>query len=151
MDKVNVVKGWFDFANNEISCAKHLLSMHPAPMEIICYHSEQAAEGELKGYLIFYNVEPPRTYELGMLCRMCMDIDKTFDELMGPCGRLARYGETIYPLVMQISDNDMKTAIADADRVMEFVLQSLQLTEEITQDDDKQKDRQENAAGQQLT
>jgi hypothetical protein len=28
----------------------------------------------------------------------------------------------------------MKTAIVDADRVMEFILQRLQLTEEITQD-----------------
>lgn len=80
--------------------------MHPVPLEIICYHSEQSAEGALKGYLIFHNVELPRTYDLRMICCMCMDIDKTFDKLMEPCGRLARYGEPIYPLQMQISDNE---------------------------------------------
>jgi len=115
MDKVNIVKGWLDFANKDISCAKHLLGMRP------------------------------------VLCRMCMDIDKTFDKLIEPCGRLARYGEPIYPLEMQISHNDMRTAIADADHVMEFVLQRLQLAEEISPDDDRQKDQQEKTAGQQLT
>jgi HEPN domain-containing protein len=151
MDKVNIVKGWLDFANKDISCAKHLLGMRPVPLEIICYHSEQAAEEAVKGFLIYYNVEPPRTYDLEMLCRMCMDIDNTFDKLIEPCGRLARYGEQIYPLEMQISHNDMRTAIADADHVMEFVLQRLQLAEEISPDDDRQKDQQEKTAGQQLT
>jgi hypothetical protein len=45
----------------------------------------------------------------------------------------------------------MRTAIADADHVMEFVLQRLQLAEEISPDDDGQKDQQEKTAGQQLT
>jgi len=151
MDKVNIVKEWLDFANKDISCAKHLLSMCPVPLEIICYHSEQAAEEAIKGYLIFHNEEPPRTYDLGMLCSMCMDIDKTFNELMEPCGRLARYGKSIYPFEIQISDSDMKTAIADADCVNEFILQRLQLSEEIIQNDDEQKEQQENAVGQQLT
>lgn len=151
MDKVNIIRGWLDFANKEISCAKYLMGMYPVPLEIICHHSEQSAEGVLKGYLILHNVELPRTYDLVKLCGMCMDIYKNFNELMKPCGSLARYGEPIYPFEMQISDNDMRTAIVDADRVMEFVLQHLQLTEEITQDDNEQKEQRENAAGQRLT
>lgn len=82
---------------------------------------------------------------------MCLKFDKAFEGLIGPWERLARYGEPVYPSEMQISKNDMKTAIADADRVMAFVFQRLQLTEEIVQDDSEQKDQQENAAGQQLT
>jgi HEPN domain-containing protein len=151
MERINRVKGWLDFANKDISCAKHLLGMRPVPLEIVCYHSEQAAEEALKGYLLYQNIEPSQTQDLGKLCSMCLKFDKAFEELMGPWERLARYGEPVYPSEMQISDNDMKTAIADADRVMAFVLQRLQLAEEIAQNDDEQKEQQKNAPGQQLT
>ena len=151
MERINRVKGWLDFANKDISCAKHLLGMRPVPLEIVCYHSEQAAEEALKGYLLYQNIEPSQTQDLGRLCSMCLKFDKAFEGLMGPWERLARYGEPIYPFKMQISNNDMKTAIADADRIMAFVLQRLQLAEEITHKDDEQKEQRENAPGQQLT
>lgn len=127
MERINRVKGWLDFANKDISCAKHLLGMRPVPLEIVCYHSEQAAEEALKGYLLYQNIEPSQTQDLGRLCSMCLKFDKAFEGLMGPWERLARYCEPIYPFEMQISNNDMKTAIADADRVMAFVLQRLRL------------------------
>ncbi|MDR3584168.1 MAG: HEPN domain-containing protein [Desulfosporosinus sp.] len=44
MDKINIVKEWLDFASKDISSAKYLLDMRPVPLEIICYHCEQAAE-----------------------------------------------------------------------------------------------------------
>ncbi|OLN31364.1 hypothetical protein DSOL_2703 [Desulfosporosinus metallidurans] len=125
--------------------------MRPVPLEIVCYHSEQAAEEALKGYLLYQNVEPSQTQDLERLCSMCLKFDKAFEGVMEPWERLARYGEPIYPFEMQISNNDMKTAIADADRIMAFVLQRFQLAEEITQNDDEQKEQQENAPGQQLT
>ena len=151
-DKISIVKGWLDFASRDINSAKHLLSMHPVPLEVICYLCEQAAEKALKGYLIYQNVEPPRTHDLKLLCIMCTDIDKTFKEISQTCGDLTLYAvQPRYPFEVQISDNDMKTAIVDADRVMEFILQRLQLTEEITQDVEEQEDQQENTEGQQLT
>ena len=35
---------WLDFAYMDLSAAEHLLTMRPLPVEIICYHCEQAAE-----------------------------------------------------------------------------------------------------------
>ena len=61
MDKISVVKEWITFANQDFYSAKYLLNMHPTPLEVICYHCQQAAEKVLKGYLIYCDIEPPRT------------------------------------------------------------------------------------------
>lgn len=141
-DKITIVKEWLRFASNDISCAKHSLSMRPVPLEIICYLCEQAAEKALKGYLVYQNVEPPKTHILKLLCKMCTDIDKSFEEITVQCGNLTLYAvQPRYPFEIEITENDMRKAILDADRVMKFILQRLQLTEEITQDDNGQKDR----------
>jgi HEPN domain-containing protein len=126
MDKINIVKDWLDFARKDISSAKYLLNMRPAPREIICYHCEQASEKVLKGYLIQHDVEPPRTHDLRLLCKMCADFDKTFDEISQSCVTLTAYGvQSRYPFEIDILDSDMQKAIVDADYVMSFTLQKL--------------------------
>ena len=126
MDKITIVKEWLDFASKDISSAKYLLDMRPVPLEIICYHCEQTAEKVLKGYLIHHDVEPPKTHDLRLLCKMCADFDKTFDEISQSCVNLTAYGvQTRYPFEIEILDSDMQKAIVDADYVMDFTLQKL--------------------------
>ena len=108
-------------------------------------------ETAFRSGIIYQNVEPPRTHILKLLCKMCTDIDETFNEISEQCGNLTLYGvQPRYPFEIDITENDMKKAILDAGRVMEFVLQRIQLTEEITQDDEEEKEQRGNAAGQQL-
>lgn len=126
MDKITIVKEWLDFASKDISSAKYLLDMRPVPLEIICYHCEQTAEKVLKGYLIHHDVEPPKTHDLRLLCKMCADFDKTFDEISQACVNLTAYGvQTRYPFEIEILDSDMQKAIVDADYVMDFTLLKL--------------------------
>ena len=43
------IQRWLDFAENDLAVAKHLLeTFHPKPLEIICYHCQQAAEKAIK-------------------------------------------------------------------------------------------------------
>jgi HEPN domain-containing protein len=128
MDRIDIVKEWLDFAKKDFESARYLLDMRPVPLEIICYHCQQAAEKMLKGYLIYQDKEPPRTHNLEILCGMCMNAEVAFEDLVEPCGRLTLYSvQSRYPYQVQISDSDTKTAIVDADRVMNFVLQKIQL------------------------
>ena len=92
MDRTSIVNEWLDFAIKDISSAKYLLDMRPVPLEIICYHCEQAAEKVLKGYLIRNDIEPPRTHDLRLLCKMCANIDDTFDNISQYCVNLTPYG-----------------------------------------------------------
>lgn len=126
MDKITIVKEWLDFASKDISSAKYLLDMRPVPLEIICYHCEQTAEKVLKGYLIHHDVEPPKTHDLRLLCKMCAEFDKSFNEISQSCVNLTAYGvQTRYPFEIEILDSDMQKAIVDADYVMDFTLQKL--------------------------
>lgn len=34
---------WLEFAKMDLGAAEYLLTMHPLPVETICYHCEQAA------------------------------------------------------------------------------------------------------------
>ena len=48
-DDVYLIDEWLRFANMDLDLAKHsFATMHPAPLEIICYHCQQAAEKFLK-------------------------------------------------------------------------------------------------------
>lgn len=126
MDKTAIVKEWLDFANRDIDSAKYLLGMHPVPLEIICYHCEQAAEKMLKCYLIHQDVEPPRTHDLRLLCKMCADIDKTFDNISQYCIDLTPFGvQPRYPFEIEIIESDMQKAIIDADHIMNFIFPKL--------------------------
>jgi HEPN domain-containing protein len=126
MDKSVIINEWLDYATKDINSAKYLLGMRPIPLEIICYHCEQAAEKILKCYLIHRDEEPPRTHDLKLLCKICAALDKTFDEISQPCINLTPYGvQPRYPFEIEILEVDMQKAITDAEYVMKFVSQKL--------------------------
>lgn len=128
MDKINIIKEWFDFAEKDITSAKFLLGMRPVPLEIVCYHCEQAAEKALKCYLIFKDSEPLRTHDLKLLCKICSDMDQSFTEISHCCINLTPYGiQPRYPFEIEINDSDMQKAINDADQVINFVQKKLKL------------------------
>ena len=53
-------KEWLEFAAMDLTPHSSLLGMRPVPVEIICYHCEQAAEKLLKAVLVAADVEPPK-------------------------------------------------------------------------------------------
>lgn len=65
----------------DLNSAEHLLTMHPIPIEIICYHCQQSAEKYLKGYLVFYGMIPPKTHDLDELCKLCTKSNNKFRDI----------------------------------------------------------------------
>ena len=77
---------WLDFAYMDLSAAEHLLTMRPLPVEIICYHCEQAAEKFLKATLVQFDREPPKTHDLILLYfRTGISPHKTPSKAEGRC------------------------------------------------------------------
>jgi HEPN domain-containing protein len=127
MDNENITTEWLAFAQMDLDCAKHLFdTMHPQPSEIICYHSQQAAEKSLKAFLLFSGVNPPKTHDLNRLCEMCEDINEDFSEIALLCGSLTKYGiAPRYPYELEITDDDAKIALERAGMVSKFVLSKI--------------------------
>jgi HEPN domain-containing protein len=50
----------------------------PGPYDTACFHSQQAVEKYLKGFLAFRNQPIPRTHDLEELQRLCLDAEPGF-------------------------------------------------------------------------
>ena len=73
------VEPWIQRAENDISSANFLTEkMYPVPAEIVCFHCQQAAEKYLKAFLVYNDLEPPKTHDLIELARLCSNYDKDF-------------------------------------------------------------------------
>ena len=117
---------WLDLAEMDLGAAEYLLGMRPVPVEIICYHCEQAAEKMLKGTLAQFGMEPPKTHDLIQLCKLCMERDPQFEQLADACVELTPYGVQVrYPSHMELDESDMNCALRECRKIREFVLQRL--------------------------
>ena len=99
MSDIRLVQEWFKYSQNDLLSARYLFeSIFPKQSEIACYHSQQSVEKALKGYLLFKNIEPPRTHNLVELCQMCLSNDNSFLQILDACSDLTPYGVAVrYP------------------------------------------------------
>ncbi len=121
-DKAIQVKRWLDLAEQDARSADHLTSLYPMPLEIICYHCQQALEKQLKGFLCDNDVEVPRIHDLMKINRLCQEIDSSFSEIMEVCANLTPYGTQVrYPHNVELLEEDMREAMRDLAKGIEFI------------------------------
>ena len=121
MDKIYIAE-WFRFADMDLESAEYLQGKRPQPFEIICYHCQQSAEKNLKGFLIYKGIgEPPKTHDLTVLNDMCQDFDKRFIIIERACDILTRYGvQPRYPREIGVTENDAQKALMYARNIRNF-------------------------------
>ena len=113
---------WFEMAKYDLEAAEYLLNMRPIPIEIICFHCEQSVEKMLKGALVRFELEPPRTHDLVQLCKQCCEENEDFEQFIDPCIELPPYGvQTRYPSEIELEEIDMKNALKEARRIYDFI------------------------------
>ena len=129
MDSImDIVKEWHEYADRDLISAKHLLTLHPAPLEIIAYHCQQCAEKYLKSYLVYQDQDIIKTHDLVKLCRMCAEFENGFLKLENQCSILVAYvTDTRYPSQkLDLNENDIEKALEYADGIKDFVLEQLE-------------------------
>ena len=116
-----IIWQWLDYANNDLGVAKFLFENYsPKPIEIICYHCQQAAEKALKSVLIAKQERITKTHNLLELGRECVDIEK--QELLSAIGRLNPYSVQVrYPNNIELTEAEAEQAIKDAEVIMKAV------------------------------
>lgn len=114
MDNRQTSKEWFDRAQHDWNTANFILDMRPVPVEIVCYHCQQAVEKSLKGYLVAQGIETvPRTHDLPQLCQLCMEKDSQFSSALEACSYLTIFAtQTRYPSQIDLSDVEMNRALS---------------------------------------
>ncbi|MDR3020143.1 MAG: HEPN domain-containing protein [Treponema sp.] len=119
-----IVKEWLRYAQNDLIVAKHCFEdLHPKQTEIASYHCQQSAEKSLKAFLVNNNIEPLKTHDLKLLCKMCHDINSAFSEITSQCAHLTPFGvATRYPDELSPDENMVKLAINKAQQVYDFCI-----------------------------
>ncbi|MDR0501398.1 MAG: HEPN domain-containing protein [Coriobacteriales bacterium] len=113
---------WFRYAEADLVSAEHLLTLHPRPLELICYLSQQSAEKFLKGFLVYKGIElPPKTHDLNRLCALSFQFDESFTKIEKQCSVLTDYGvQPRYPHEMFIEEHHMKQALECVHQIRDF-------------------------------
>ena len=124
MGKTEILQQWLDKGKDDLRVAEYLSTMrYPTPDEIICFHCQQSAEKYLKAFIFSHDIEPEKTHDLEYHLEICQKHNKEFSILSAIIDILNRYAVIPrYPNELEISNEDMKTALSYAKRIQEFVM-----------------------------
>lgn len=99
--KSEYIQNWLFRANEDIAVIHNLVkSGVEYYTSTICFHAQQAAEKFLKAYLVFHDVDFPKTHDLDFLLLECKKINKTNFEIelrsLTDFGVAVRYPDDFY-------------------------------------------------------
>lgn len=100
------LQNWLFRAKEDIAVIDSLFIADPAfYSSTICFHAQQAVEKFLKAFLVYHNVDFPRTHDVDFLLIECKKIDsKDFDVDLGS---LSDFGVNIrYPDDFYVPDKE---------------------------------------------
>jgi len=124
--KADLIRGWLEKARRDLIIAKKELDSEELFTDIVCFHAQQAAEKYLKAYLLWEEVEFPRTHVLEDLVLLAGQRDTTFLTLKDVVVLLTPYAvEARYPEFEEPRLEDAKKAVEIAEEVKDFVLEKL--------------------------
>ena len=70
-DQMQEYQDWLRFAQANYDSAKYLYDspLHPKPLEIICYHCQQAAEKAVKALIVYFGSRGgmPKVHDISFL------------------------------------------------------------------------------------
>jgi HEPN domain-containing protein len=123
MSNVELANQWRKYAKMDYDVAVHDKSFHPTPVEIICYHCQQAGEKALKAVLAYYDEEIPRTHDLFRLLSLCAEHSPELLDLSTQAKRLTDFATiTRYPSVIELEELDMESALEYAEQIVNTVM-----------------------------
>ena len=98
-------KEWLSFAEADLGVAEHLnKTYHPKPLEIICFHCQQAAEKTVKSIIVLNGSQGgiPKKHDLFLLLNQIKNMvsidEKYYDyaDILAPYGVAMRYPNELF-------------------------------------------------------
>ena len=118
-------KEWYDMAVMDLRVARHLDETYrPKPLEIICYHCQQAAEKAIKALIVYFGGRGgmPKLHDLSFLLnqiknKVCIE-DKYYDyaDILTPYGVSVRYPNELF-----LEERHVKDALECSDEILRWV------------------------------
>ena len=123
------VAEWLRFVKMDQNTACHLFeSMHPQPLEIICFHCQQAVEKAIKALFVLKEIEIVKIHDLGMLIKMIQTEIVFPDTITISAIRLTKYAATFrYPQSPDIDEALTRKALTDMETVITWCKEQIVL------------------------
>ena len=78
ISEIRHIEQWLEKADHDLIAAKVIIDIQPIILDIACFHCQQAVEKYLKTYLVFKKQKFPKTHNLDLLLKNCIDLDSAF-------------------------------------------------------------------------
>ena len=127
-------KEWLTFARTDFNSAQYLASapFHPKPLNVICYHCQQAAEKAVKALIVYFGSQGgmPKVHDISFLLNQVknlvaqkMGMEVTHDLLL-KANSLTKYGiAPRYPNEIEVDETQVKKALEDSEMILDWVNQ----------------------------
>lgn len=118
-------KEWYDMAVMDLGVARHLdETFNPKPLEIICYHCQQAAEKAIKALIMYYGGEGglPKLHDLSFLLNQIKNKVPIEDKYYDYADTLTPYGVSVrYPNELFLEKKHAKEALEFSGEILDWV------------------------------
>ena len=122
MPELELADEWRRFARMDFDAALYLQGFHPLPIEIICFHCQQAAEKALKAVLAYHDEEIPYIHDTLKLWGLALPLEPALPDLKAQADHLKKYATAArYPHEVNVGEADMQRSLADARAIVEAV------------------------------
>ena len=117
-------RDWLSFAEADLGVAEHLnKTYHPKPLEIICFHCQQAAEKAVKSIIVLNGSQGgiPKKHDLFLLLNQIKNMVSIEEKFYDYADILAPYGVAMrYPNELFLEDRHAEKAIQMANEFVEW-------------------------------
>ena len=137
MDQENEYKAWLAYSKMDFDCAVYLneAPMHPRPLNIICYHCQQAAEKAAKSLVVYYGspggMAKKHSVEFQFnQIRKILKADKGIDipeEIITKSAEISMYAsEPRYPNELVVEEQDVNRALQDSRTIIDWITRTIE-------------------------
>lgn len=113
---------WIEFAKTDLGVAEHLdKQYYPKPLEIICYHCQQAVEKAIKAIIISYGAQGgmPKKNNLSFLLEQIKNKVEIPEKYYDYADALTPYGIAVrYPNELDIEERHVRDALLYAKEIV---------------------------------
>ena len=124
--KLDLIRAWLTKAQKDSLFAQEALKRGEEFTDVACFHAQQAAEKTLKAYLVWLEIEFPKTHVLGDLLDLIAQKDLLLENWRERLQALTPFAvETRYPEFSLPSLEETTRAVETADGVLAVVRAAL--------------------------
>lgn len=129
-EKIKIIGAWIEKADHDLGSAQLIFLHIPEYRDVTAFHCQQAVEKYLKAYLLYLDIAFEKTHNLLLLLNLIAQKEEVSDALYEKVEKLQRFAVEIrYPEeIIEFTDDNIKTALAIAGELREYVLQRMNLT-----------------------